>query len=123
MMARLRSLLPEFGPQALSNTVWALARFGLKDRKILKQMADATVARMTHPVQHVFKAQELANTVWAFATLQYRHTPLSEAIAHASAATIDDFSSQNLSNTSWAYAVLSYHNGPLLKEIAATFPR
>lgn len=59
-MARLLSLLPELGPQALSNAVQALTRPGSKGRTTPKQVAGAAVGRVTQPVQHVFKAQDLA---------------------------------------------------------------
>ncbi|CAE7213130.1 unnamed protein product [Symbiodinium sp. CCMP2592] len=48
MMARLRSLLPEFGPQALSNAVQALARPGSKGRKTPKQAGPSCKDKWRH---------------------------------------------------------------------------
>jgi len=63
--AALRPITPDFGPQALANTAWALATMRYFYNPFLRAITSAAWPRAS-----TFKSQDLSNSVWAFAILQ-----------------------------------------------------
>jgi len=77
--AALRPITPDFGPQALANTAWALATMRYFYNPLLHAIAAAARPRIS-----AFKSQDLSNSAWAFAILQLQDVPLMQAISAAS---------------------------------------
>lgn len=68
----------EWAPQALSNTVWSMAKLMLSNRPLLEALATRSIPRIWE-----FKSQDLAMTAWSCAALLWHHCPLLERISKA----------------------------------------
>mmetsp|Transcript_39544 Transcript_39544/g.89185 ORF Transcript_39544/g.89185 Transcript_39544/m.89185 type:complete len:208 (+) Transcript_39544:318-941(+) len=88
----------DFGPQELSNTPWAVSRFGVINQPLLDALAAASITKITQ-----FNAQNLNNSAWSMAALGVGHPPLLEAISAASLPKISEFNMQGLANPVWSY--------------------
>ena len=73
---RALEILRQFNAQELANTMWALAKLGVKEDELMK-----AVARRALEILGEFNAQDLANTVWAFAKLEMKEEALMKAVA------------------------------------------
>merc|ERR1712166_1380615 len=102
-----------FGPQALSNTVWAFATANHEAPALFDAVAKAAVPRLGE-----FKPQELSNTAWAYATANHEAPALFDAVAEAAVPQLGEFVPQELSNTAWAYATAN-HDAPALFDAVA----
>lgn len=63
----------------------------------------------------------LARIAWSFAALDFRHSPLREALASSAIRRCSAFGPQDIANTAWAFAALQFHvaGRPLLDAISA----
>jgi len=95
--------IDDFDPQNLSNTLWAVSRFGLCDCPLV-----AALSKHSRLIISEFDVQNLQNTAWSLATLGILDRPLLDAISAQAIRKITAFSSQGLANMVWAYDVLSY---------------
>ncbi|GLI64662.1 hypothetical protein VaNZ11_007990, partial [Volvox africanus] len=111
------SLFDSFPPQALSNSLWALARLGYQPPAVwLGAVAGASERRLES-----FTTPELVNLLWAFAVL--RHNPGRSWMAGALGLLRDratGMSPQDVSTLCWSLAVMKVRPGlPLLQRLVA----
>jgi len=101
LLAQVHSKVPQLQPNHLTNTVWALAKLGLRDEPLLDAIAAASLARMDSAA-----TPELALTLWAFASLEVNNHTLLDAIAAASLQIISEFSPSEICGSAWSLARL-----------------
>jgi hypothetical protein len=101
LMAKATPVSQSFDPQAVANTVWALATMGVTpEAGLLRAMQGRATA-----LAGEFNPQAVANTVWALATMGV--TPdekLLRAMQGRATAVAGDFNLQEVANTVWAHA-------------------
>lgn len=88
-------------PQALSNIVWAFAKFGYKADALFN-----AVAAQHRRIVRDGKVQDLSNIVWAFAKVGHKAEELFASIAREHRRIAEAGEVQNLSNVAWAFATL-----------------
>ena len=117
LVAAAGALLPRFGAQAVSNTLWAFATLGyLPEDDLLDRVALHAAATMA-----TFRPQATSNTLWAMAKLGY--APPEELFVAAAAQIEADMGCsvpQDISNSLWAFATLRHHPGTGLLAAAAS---
>ena len=98
----------DFGPQAIANTLWALATLKLSPPPALLVSLQTTAA----VTRETWRPQGIAITLWSLASLGVELLPallrrlLSEAVKQA-----DDFSPQSVANLLWATATMRLDPG------------
>ncbi|KAJ1448642.1 hypothetical protein M885DRAFT_538452 [Pelagophyceae sp. CCMP2097] len=90
---------PAFNSQALSNTVWALAKARVSSKALFEAVAAEAPRQITF-----FSAQALSNTAWAFATAGVDAPQLFDAVAKEALYKLPTCDAQALANTAWAFA-------------------
>ena len=70
-----------FGPQALSNTMWAYATSGEGSPKLYNAVADRIVSRGGDDLLDEYTPQSLSNLIWAYATAGVYHPGLFDTVA------------------------------------------
>jgi hypothetical protein len=96
-----RPRLGEFRPQAVSNTLLALAWAGVYDAGFVEAAIDASRERL-----QLFESQHLANTAWALQELRHRDEGFMRQVLQQAVAREDELNVQAISNTVYAAAVL-----------------
>jgi hypothetical protein len=106
LLAAFGSKLAEATPQAIANTVWAVATMGQQvPEHQLQQLVAALVSGLTEATP-----QATANTLWAVATMgqQVPAEPLQQLLA-ALVRKFDEAKPQEIANAVWACAKLKTH--------------
>ncbi|KAG1660825.1 hypothetical protein FOA52_010250 [Chlamydomonas sp. UWO 241] len=94
MAALLKEAMPrlrDFKPQALSNTLWALATLGHTDGAFMSVLLKEAAPRLRD-----FNPQELANTVWALAALDHAAGTLMSVLLQQAASMLLRFGAEEL---------------------------
>lgn len=95
---------PEFEPQHLALTAWALAVMASKDLSLLDMLAQVAVMKISQfghsDEMSLAPCQDLAMMLWAFATLEFRHEPALDALEAAATSKVQQFNPQNVANIS-----------------------
>jgi len=108
MALLMRPTLKNFTPQAMTNSLWALA--------VLEYHPGFTFLRTFEwnmlKKMESFSAQNLANFMWACGSLGYRPNPrLLHAVAADVLKKLPHFTSQGLTNVLWSFAVIRRSGG------------
>jgi hypothetical protein len=99
-----RRHLGQYNPQAIANTLWALAKLGVYEPDVLSKLVELAQARFPE-----FTGQQFAACIWALAKLGSKPPALwIEAFLARSQQLLPSFSPQDLSNTIYAFALLEY---------------
>jgi hypothetical protein len=110
------AVVPMFGPQNISNTLWGAAGLlHMPPPPLLRALALAARASLPSFTPHA-----LANTAWAAATLRWPGADtLVAAVAREAdrSARLDAFAPQGLSNLLWACATVGVHPGEAVCDI------
>ncbi len=95
--------MEECNPQALANSLWALATLGLRpDQGFMAEWTKAAQRQMEE-----FNPQNLSNSLWALATLGLRPDQgFMAAWTKAAQHRMEEFNPQALANSLWALATL-----------------
>eukprot|EP00798_Chlamydomonas_sp_ICE-L_P018815 gene18815-biopygen27719 len=94
--------LPQFVPQALANTLWALVTLDVPlDGSFLEGWIKCAVLKLPE-----FTAQALSNTLWAAAKLGIQDEAFIATLLSEAKLKLTEFNAQDLSNTLWAAAKL-----------------
>ncbi|KAG1661642.1 hypothetical protein FOA52_007523 [Chlamydomonas sp. UWO 241] len=101
--------LRDFNPQALANTVWALATFGYYDGAFV-----AKLLKEAKPQLRDFNPQALANTAWALATLGRYDGAFVAALLKAAKLQLRDSKPQELAIMAWALAKVQHYDGAFM---------
>jgi hypothetical protein len=116
LLAMLPAVTENAGPQAVSNTLHALAKLG--ERREGAAVLDAVEARADRLVEEFRHPMDISNTVWAFATLGRRDAPnLFTAIDARADWLVAKGKPQEIANTAWAFATLRRDAPKLLAAI------
>mmetsp|Transcript_116061 Transcript_116061/g.374953 ORF Transcript_116061/g.374953 Transcript_116061/m.374953 type:complete len:304 (-) Transcript_116061:9-920(-) len=89
-------------PQAVANSMWALATLHCEDAELLSRLSDAAVRQLER-----FQGRHLSNAAWALATLVRSSDSLVVALSvEVSKRARREFSPQGLSILLWSFAAL-----------------
>ena len=112
----LRSL-PQFGPQATANTLWALAALVCRDAPLVGKMYGTAARCMPE-----FSGRHLSNVVWSMATLSQGDASLLASVSDRVVADKikDQLSNQSIANTLWSLAVLDVDDLMLMSSLMET---
>jgi hypothetical protein len=116
--------LPEFEPQALANSAWALASMGEFNAPFFEALA-AEVQKLGRLSR--FNSIDLANTAYAFGLLAKQLgrgaqplpylQPLLAAVVEAAWPLLGGFSGQALANTAWALQELRHRDEGFMRQL------
>ena len=110
MAVPIHRTLPQFGTQAVANTLWSLATLLCRDLPLVQDMYGAASRLIPH-----FSGRHLSNLTWSMAVLLQPDAPLLSSISlHIGKPAMQDhLSSQSIANTLWSLTVLDVQNLPL----------
>lgn len=89
--------------QDLCNTMWSLAKLGVRDEPLVASVSSASMRQMEHAIP-----QNLSNLVWSHAVLLLQNGPLFDAVGAAVHSSVD-CDVQDLTNTVWSFATCRQH--------------
>lgn len=101
----------EFGPQAIANSMWALASLAAgHDPVLFRRLGEAASAQLG-----LFRGVHLSNLVWAHATLSRSDSPLMPLLSDEAAKRAEqrELSPQSIANIVWGHAILNAWHGKL----------
>eukprot|EP00798_Chlamydomonas_sp_ICE-L_P005018 gene5018-biopygen15322 len=101
ILSEAKLKLPDYIAQELSNSLWAAAKLGIKDRAFTAAWLHEAKLKLPD-----FNAQELSNSLWAAATLGIEDKAFTAAWLRAVNLKLSGFNAQELSNSLWATATL-----------------
>lgn len=121
LLHHTRTLLrtPGFKPQALGNTLWALAKLG--HTACTPLLHDAAAAVVHQGCLYGDTAQAWSNTMWAYATLGHYDPQLCQYVAEqvvSSGGCMRGATPQGWANLLWAFATLGHHDPALFHHAA-----
>lgn len=100
-----------FGPQAIANSMWALATLSQgHDPKLFRRLGEAASAQLG-----LFRGVHLSNLIWAHATLSRSDAPLVPLLSQEAAERAEqrELSPQSIANIVWSHAILNAWHGDL----------
>jgi hypothetical protein len=110
-VSRAEAISGEFNSQAIANTMWAFATFGMKPGERLMGQLE----RRAEAISGQFNSQNIANTMWAFATIGIKPGErLMGQLERRAEAISGQFNSQDVANTMWAFATIGMKPGERL---------
>ena len=111
-----------FNAQDAATSLWAAAKIGISDHRIIDSLTTACLDRMKD-----MTAQGAANSFWAIATIGVASTDaVIDSLARACVDRVHLFNAQDAANSLWAACVLNVNDEliikPLTKAVSTLFP-
>jgi len=103
-------------PQALSNALWAFARFSWYDADIVSELAAAMAKQATYS-----NPQNLSNALWALSKLGWYDAIAISELAGAMAKQATYSNPQDLSNALWALSKLGWYDATVYSTVTSVF--
>lgn len=114
MAPQVLAKLSGFEPQDLTQTAWALAKFGSVDQLLLQSISQESVRKMKG-----FAPPQLAELAWSYSKLGHLKGQLLESLSAQAGAMLEGFKLAPLSNMFQAIANCGYTNTELITRIVA----
>jgi len=111
--AKSMATIDTFVMQNLSNTAWAFAPLGFRNKPLMDAISAAAL-----PKWDEFVPQEISNLAWSCAKIGLADHHFLAALAAASLKLMSEFLTQDLANSSWSCATLTYVDCPLFSSIS-----
>ncbi|CAK0886077.1 unnamed protein product [Prorocentrum cordatum] len=104
----------DFLPQEVSSLLWALARFGVQDSKLMSAMSDRVLSGSAD-----FTPQGLATVAAAYARLGVFMEPLLDEIGRAAWWQLDKLNGRDVAQIIWSFAKFKKMEEPMFEALCA----
>lgn len=95
----VRSVVSSMAGSMMSGVVWALAKLGIRDDRLLRRVGDKVAGDIS-----LFKPSHYLKLCWGFARARYRHDDMLNTVSSSAMKLMDKFNPIDICNILWAFS-------------------